>query len=400
MRCFCLRGALVLTAALTLWSAMAAPCAAGPIIDWLLFGRRAAYYPPATAYYPNTGYYQTTAGYANACQTGCNPCQTAQHVVSYVPQTTFRTVANYVPVTLYRPVTGVDPGTCCPTTTLQPCTTYQVQVQRVPTTCYRPVYSTVTSSWLGANVAAVAQPTGLPVATGGCASCAAPGADPYGASAPLSYSAQPGSYGSSMGGSVVTQPTTAADMAPSLDPGSTQLNYPSNSNSYPYSNYPQSSYPPSSLGDPPPTAPVGSGVRTQPLNSGASLNSAPLNSGSNSRAWPATQMPRNERDPSASLQLRPIPNPGPNSGGSPMNMDRVPQLLGPREKTASARAWQVKTIQWKSNDPAAGIHHRTSSLELVDERESNPPVDPPVRQAPRKAKKKYNDSGWESARGY
>ena len=202
---------------------------AGPIIDWL-FHRTPAYTPTnVQPIYGQPGLGQPSVSYGNAC----DPCgqQLNQRVVAnYMPETYFRTTWVQVPVTNYRPVSSVDPGTCCPVTTLRPCTTYMWQARRVPSyTTFRPVYTAFAAPFATTACA----PISSPGYGGGCSSCgvSTPAAAPYYAP---STTMVPGTVlpGTSLPGSGL--PTTLgpgvptpADMQPRLTPGGVQRSLPS-----------------------------------------------------------------------------------------------------------------------------------------------------------------------------
>lgn len=278
----------------------ATPCEAG-LLDWL-FHRRSCCRPvPA---YPVT-----------TAQSPCCGTQVLQRVVvNYAPQTTFQTRWEQVPVTYYRPLTGVDPNSCCPTTTLQPCTAMQWRARRVPVTCYRPIYSTVA-------VNALSPVTALAAPQASCAGCS-PAASGYGAGQYAVPSTQvlpatPGAWGPRQ----FSDPTPAelhpsdagqepADIRPSLDDSG--FNRPD----------------------------LGTTSRLSPPTLGA-RSSVILRGPEGPDVRTSLPVERN-------TNLRPIPDPDRDTGTPDGGSSLVPQLLNPDDKTArrAVRHASYSTISW------------------------------------------------------
>lgn len=93
---------------------------------------RAAYVPHVAAYAPVATYYApTTAYYAPLAPAAPQP------IVSYMPETHYRSGVVNMPVTLYRPVAAVDPYTGVAVSVLRPTVGYRPVAAAVPYTTYR-----------------------------------------------------------------------------------------------------------------------------------------------------------------------------------------------------------------------------------------------------------------------
>lgn len=322
------------------------PCQAG-LLDWL-FHRRSCCRPAA---YPVT-----------TAQSPCGATQVLQRVVvNYAPQTTFRTAWQQVPVTYYRPVTGVDPGSCCPTTTLQPCTAMQWQVRRVPVTCYRPIYSTVA-------VNALSPVTTLAAPPASCASCS-PATVPYESNPYAAPSTQivPGAPGTWVPQQPLSDPSDAeirrsddpADRAPALDrSGINSGGLGTTSRLYA------------------PTLETGSGIILRGPD-GADVRTAfPVQRNTNLRP-----IPDPDREPGAG-DLR-VAEPG--VGDTGVGEPGVPQLL-------------------ETDDKTAGLPFRTATYSKITWPERARAVSPVKRKKrvptpkPGDAEETWDESGWRSSR--
>lgn len=365
---------------IVLWGAVAVgfsvltpQCQAGPLLDWLFRIDRTANYAPAT-----TAYYGDTAGCSTGCQTTCAPQVCQQVVVQYTPQTSYRTSWAQVPVTTYRPVTSTDPCTGCQVTCMKPCTSSSWQVRRVPYTTYRPVYSTVNvpvtppvpnygSGCSTCSSAAPAFGSGIstyssaaPVVGSGCSTCSS--APSY--SMPTTLSPIPAAAGTTYapGSSIITPgpvPTGAngytpqglspADQPPSLNPGG-----------LPGSNF------------------QGSNLRDyRPATRGASSNML-LETPSSPKAQPSN-------DPS----VKPLPDP--DAPANRLQPGDAPQLLNPRDRTASypvRRAWSYSPVKFAS---ATTVTESTDEAQPTSEQTPSQTVAPPAAE-------RWDSTGWHSVR--
>jgi hypothetical protein len=288
--------------------------------------------PPAATYAP-----ATACPPAAACNP-CDPCATPAPqplVSSFRPQVRYRTTWVPVPVTRYRPVMGTDPTTGCPTTAMQPCNTYTWQLRRVPVVQYRPLWggrrcgAQLFPSCGAAPLAPAMAPT---VVSPGGSCCTTPSAgQPY-------YAPQPGVQlvpGASEGSEGQAAPTPA-DQKPTLPPETRQQ---------------ASARPQLPLSSPAAGSATSRGPQTNPTSAEAQ------------RPLPT---------------VRPLPDPDAKDRPS-VDFKEPPQLLDPRDRTASRATWAVVPIAWPAPPP---------TFTAAPETTAKPPVDPTT----------WNDRGWQSQR--
>lgn len=316
---------ILLVGCLAIWQgAVDVPEAtAGPVLDWL-FQTHTTNYPSMPA--------------AGAAVGSCNTCapQVCQKtVVNYVPQTHYRTTWARVPVTTYRPVTSSDPCTGCQVTCMKPCTSYTWQARRVPYTTFRPVYSVINVAkpcTTTCNSCPTAAPTVVrsPVTSSGCSGCGNP-----------SYS--------------YTQPSYAT-------PSYTTPSYatPTNQTVQPYYGTPATTAPA--------TVPVNPTPATAtPADQAPILDPGGIQSGLQGSNTPSFKLTPNDVKPASRNQtpafgrpmtapqendvVVPVPDPDADQQGI-RPIEPAPQLLDPRDKTASSpvrRPWTYSPIKVSRN---------------------------------------------------
>lgn len=157
--------------------------------------RTAAYYAPTTAYYaptqalyapqftayaPTTAYYAPTAAAYVPTAAYYAPVAAAaapQPIVSYMPETHYRSGMVNVPVTLYRPTAAIDPYTGVAVSVLRPTVSYRPVAAAVPYTTYRIMQSPVVAAAAYAPVTSYYAPA--PAATCATGSCYSPSTSYY-----------------------------------------------------------------------------------------------------------------------------------------------------------------------------------------------------------------------------
>lgn len=414
------------------------------------------YGAPVTAgYAPLQSYRVTPAGGSSAgAEAYANYGQ--PQAINYVPpRFVYRTTNAQVPVYMWRPVTVLQPGTGQPVTCLQPTTTTQCQTQRRRWWSHswfnwgRP--SCGSSSGCGTTTCGTAPVTTANVCTTNYCTTQACGQQPY-------YPTQPGVIIPTVPGPGTTVPggtiITPIPAGPSIPPPGTR--FPTGSSFVPADGRPSLNSPPSgSFGtpsggtiipgtpstitpgtsvprapgsspsfpvDPVPgvTNPSGSGFgggafpsgsnyapATDPLTGAAS----PTNSASPAPRYrsevtgPAIKPPATTGSPTTAPITAPtlhpsiqtVPDPAAGQPTRPVN--RAPQLLDPRDKTARAsdQRWAVVPAVWPSPSRTLAVPaiqaERSPYLRAVEERSLTTPAKPAAVDA-----SQYDDGGWSSSR--
>ncbi len=412
------------------------------------------YGAPVTAgYAPLQSYRVSPAGGSSAgAEAYANYGQ--PQAVNYVPpRFVYRTTYAQVPVYMYRPVTVLQPGTGQPVTCLQPTTTTQCQTQRRrwwSHSWFNWGNSSCGSSGCGTTTCGTAPVTTANVCTTNYCTTQACGQQPY-------YQTQPGVIiptvpapaNTMPGGTIITPipsgpagptipppgtrfPTGSsfvpADVAPSLrgnPPGTTII--PGTPSTVPGSSLPGTSLPRSPGSTPtfpvdpvpPATNPSGSGFGGSGFPMGS--NYAPSGDTLTGATTPAnaatsntSQTPRYRieatgptlKPPAANTapitaptlhpSIQPVPDPAAGQPTRPVN--RAPQLLDPRDKTArtSDHRWAVVPAVWPSPNrtlaaPAVQAE-RSPYRRAVEERSLTTPAQPTEDAS------QYDDGGWASSR--
>jgi hypothetical protein len=408
-----------------------------------------ALYAPTPAYYAPTQYGSTTAGYAPANSYAVSPAGSsyagseAGHYygqptqLNYVPpRFDYRTTYAAVPVYMYRPVTVYDPVTAQPVTCLQPATTTTCQAQR-----HRWFSWLHPHNWFGGHggCGAAPAPTTAYCGPSGCAQpyYPVPGATiiptvPVQPTAPIITQPIPSGTIIPPAGTTIPPPPTRtpsglspADLQPRLPSGGTFTPAPSGTftpvpgstiiapppGTAPGGSFPTSPAPafgprstfPSGSNYPPASDPYTSSSRISGGTAfGSGYRSNGLKPSTESRpqtpaAAPLLRAP--ELGPALPPSVQTVPDLDAQQMPRPIN--RAPQLLEPRDKTA-ARArqrWAVVSAVWPhqqtSAQPAAeprvvatNAYGPHSTLRL----EHSPYAASTVKSA------EYDDSGWKSGR--
>lgn len=401
----------------------------------------AAYYAPAApAYYaPTTVQYAPTGSYA-VSPAGSSSAGAEAHyhygqptTVNYVPpRFVYRTAYAQVPVYMYRPVTAYQPVSGQPVTCLQPTTT---------STCMPQRHRWFTHSWFShswfnwhrpaCGSAPVAAPVAVPVTT-----YCQPTSCNYGQCGQPYYPVQPNvviptvpaptNVIPSTPGTIVTpipsgpaSPTVPppptrlgpggtfvpADTVPQLGPGSFQPR------TTPGTTLPGGSFPvqPSAPGgtfNPSPATPIGptfpSGSNYPPLADPYSNSSTPIRAPQARTETPRPALSHPTLTPPSGPILAPgvttIPDPAAEEPAQPIN--RAPQLLDPRDKTArferasrGDQRWAVVPAVWPKPAAAATLEAPTGSPYRVYQERSQRDI-----QVPAVNPAEYDASGWKSAR--
>jgi hypothetical protein len=410
----------------------------------------AGYGAPVTAgYAPLQSYRVSPAGGSSAgAEAYANYGQ--PQAINYVPpRFVYRTTYAQVPVYMWRPVTVLQPGTTQPVTCLQPTTTTQCQTQRRRWWSHswfnwgRPSCGT---SGCGTTACGTAPVTTANVCTTNYCGPTACGQQPY-------YPTQPGVIiptvpapaNTMPGGTIITPipsgpigptipppPTrpsggsfVPADVRPSLGgnpPGTTII--PGTPSTLPGTLQPGATLPGTSLPRSPgstPTFPVDPvpGV-TNPSGSGFGGSGA-FPSGSNfapsgdTLTGATSPTPRYQSEvtgpalkpptapatspitaPTLHPSIQPVPDPAASQPARPVN--RAPQLLDPRDKTArtSDNRWEVVPAVWPAQSRTLTVPavraERSPYRRAVEARSLTTPTLPTVDAS------QYDDAGWASSR--
>lgn len=358
----------------------------------------AAYYAPAPATYaPLQAYRVTPAGGASAgAEAYAGYGQPT--AINYVPpRFAYRTSYAPVPVYMYRPVTVYDPVTAQPVTCLQPATVTGCQTQR------HRWFSHGWFSWLkhgrcGAAPAPAAVPLAAPTVTycaGG--NCQVPcGQQPY-------YPAQPGVIIPTIPAPATTAPPTIITPIPSSPAGPTVpppgTRFPTSPADIPPSLNPGGRIIPPTTPGSTPLFPVDpSGVPTGSGLGGASYRAGADPYANTGLTGPVLKPPTTTSAPLSSPVrppttapafnpgIQPVPDPAAARPARPVN--RAPQLLDPRDKTATPgdQRWGVVPAVWPTNGRSAARATGPSPYRVYQERSLNTSAVNPAE---------YDDSGWE-----
>jgi hypothetical protein len=179
---------------------------------------------------------------------------------------------------------------------------------------------------------------------------------------------------------------TPADAPPSLTPSRGSLGTPLPGTTIPGTSIPRNTSPasPSFPVDPNPTVPFNpSGA----VPSGSGLGSSTFPAGANYSPGPVLRPPTTDANRALHPSIQPVPDP--NATQSPRPINRAPQLLDPRDKTATPgdRRWAVVPAVWPKPVTAAA---ESSPYRVYRERSLNTPA--------AASSAEYDDSGWTSAR--
>jgi hypothetical protein len=319
-------------------------------------------------------------------------------VVGYAPQVQYRTVWATVPVTQYRPVTWTNPSDGRLITVMRPCSTYAWQARRVAYTAIQPVYAPM----------AVAAPSACqPVAGIAVTSTVAPAIyAPATTSGPgyadgSAFSPSPGLGGSPTppGPTLPSSPSTPSPISPSgpttWEPAQT---VPGGQPSV----VPGADTRPSLAPADVPRAREGRPADGQPETSpggmpGGFESSGPSDSDSGSGASGASEtrgmgFPSPNGQAPSGLYLKPIPARRTPAGG---RVDDVPQLIDPRDQTASQPPkprWEAVPISWSEPIDRSGAPPLSPDQTEIE----GPPVRTLVVPAA-PSRPRWDDRGWRAS---
>jgi hypothetical protein len=359
--------------------------------------------------------------------------------VNYVPpRFTYRTTYAAVPVYMYRPVTAYQPVAGQPVTCLQPTTTTQCQPCRTRTSWFSHSWFNWCRPSCGSGACGSAPPTTAYCASGYCApatTCNYPQCgQPYYPGQPSvvipTVPAQPAIVpGTTAPGTIVTPlppagstvpppptrivPGTGgsfgpADIRPSLPPGGLvpRTTTPLGTPTTPPGSFSTDPAAPGSTIVPSPAAPFnpggfGSGSGYAPATDPYSRSSTAVGPirAPELRAQAAPNAIDQPRGPVLAPGVQTVPDPDALQPARPIN--RAPQLLDPRDKTASAKKalrtdqrWAVVPAVWPQAEPAAVAAPAASPYREYEERSYSPQrtEQRPVNPA------EYDESGWTSSR--
>jgi hypothetical protein len=411
-----------------------------------------AYYAPTTAQYaPGSAYSVTPAGGSSAgAEAFAGYGQSAP--VNYTPpRFVYRTVNAQVPVYAWRPVTVYQPVTGQSVTCLQPAApATQCQTQRRRWFSH----SWFSHSWFGGSrsscgsggcgAAPAPAPTTAMCTTGYCGSTC--GTTPYyntqptvvlpTAPAPGTTIVTPITPGTTLpttGAPTTTFPTAPVPAGSSISPPPTRFPSSGGISNPPFSTSPAdsrpslapnpsgSSFPVNPSTTPGTVTPIQPGTGTGSFGTGTNYPPAsdPYTPSSSSR--PAVRQPATESDRTTSAspaptegpelhpQVRAIPDP--DAAAPPQPVNRAPQLLDPRDKTAqrSAGRWGVVPAVWPTR-PApvqtaalseSPYHMAAGSAPLAQARVGRVTEERSLRTSDPTSETSaaaYDASGWESAR--
>src|SRR5262245_1913997 len=363
----------------------------------------AAYYPPQTAYYaPSQSYAISPAGGSSAGSEAAAYYGQPMTLNYVPPRYAYRTMYAPVPVYMYRPVTVYDPVVAQPTTCLQPQVPSTCQPQRTHWLSWLHPHNWFRGhSWYGGSSCCGYRGCGSPPVTAAyCPTnyCQTP--QPYYPVVPQPAviptvpavttppTLAPGSTIIPQAGPRVPSPPTrilpgtstggAADFQPRIIPNTTTP--PTTSPNIPFTPIPGSSAPLPGTTTPPGSFGTGTGYApaSDPYRS-SSTSSNTKTSG------PVIRAPELNSPLPASVQ--PVPDLDARQPVAPLN--RAPQLLAPRDKTAAHgdSRWAVVPAVWPSQAAQpASVRRPVMSTNAAEPAPVNSP--------------KYDDSGWTSGRSW
>lgn len=423
----------------------------------------AAQYAPQAQYAATSAYSVSPAGGSTA-GAEAYPYYGQPTAVNYVPpRFAYRTTYAQVPVYMYRPVTAYQPVTGQPVTCLQPATTTQCVPQRTryhswfshswfshswfhgsrsacgappPTTAYcAPTYAAPAYAATTCNSGQCGQPyyptqPGVIIPTVPAQPTVVPGTAPGTIISPVppagpTIPSPPTRFGPGASGTIISP----ADRAPSLAPGTRTVVPPSTTPLGPGS-FPVDPSSPGTI-NPSPATPfnpspfnpgpsgtgsLGTGTGYAPATDPYSKpNSSPVTQvgpvrGPDLRAATPPATIQEPKSPALAPGVQTVPDPDALQPVRPIN--RAPQLLDPRDKTAAAtqrvaqsapagtlrgdRRWAVVPAVWPQPQPAALAAPANSPYRAYEERSYSPPA---ARAAtPATSASAYDDSGWASDR--
>jgi hypothetical protein len=398
-------------------------------------GQAAAYYPPATtAYYPQSpagANYAPSSGYAiSPAGSSYAGAEAAAYLgqpttVNYMPpRVTYRPAYAATPVYAYQPVVayqvGVQPTTCGQPVAVQPVATGCGAAK----SCRRGFLSFLNPfNWFRRGGCGAAPTTAYCGAATNCYSVAQCGTttgcgQPYYPTQPMTIiptvpapaNTIPSIRSPIIGTPTVPPPPTRsnpstfvpADSAPSVAPGTIirpGTTTPGSGGSF---------TPSGGFGTPPAGTPGGSFPSGSNYAPEEDPYAEPTISGANYRSQPTS--PSTIREPGASdsptRQLAPSvrPIPDPDAREKSESPSRAPQLLDPRDKSASTRfnRWAVVPAVWptKSAGGRLATFSREEASPYLSPQSANEPAHAyePVKHFVPAAEPQYDDGGWSSGR--
>jgi hypothetical protein len=189
--------------------------------------------------------------------------------------------------------------------------------------------------------------------------------------------------------STVPGTTVPADTRPNLAPGSTII---------PGTTVPSNTFPttPAPGGSFNPSFPSGTNYppAVDPYSSGAAIGTPQPRT--DTPTGPILTQPEAPRSPALNSSVQPVPDP--DAGTQPRPVNRAPQLLDPRDKTARAAGtrWAVVPAIWPAKSSA--VSARNPEKAYSERSYSAPHVAAQTVAAPALNPADFDDSGWKSAR--
>lgn len=396
-----------------------------------------AYYGAAPAQYAATNAYSVSPAGSSTAGAEAYSYYGQPTTVNYVPpRFTYRTTYAAVPVYMYRPVTVYQPATGQPVTCLQPATTTQCQPCRTRTSWFSHSWFNWGRSSCGSGACGSAPPTTAYCASGYCAPATTCNygqcGQPYYPGQPsvviptvptqpaiVPGTTAPGTIVSPLppAGSTVPPPPTRivpgpggsfspADTRPSLSPGGGTFGPRTITPPLSAPSFPTDPAAPGGTIVPSPAAPFnpggfGSGSGYAPATdpySSSTTSVGPIRA-PEMRAQVAPKAVDQPRGPVLAPGVQTVPDPDALQPARPIN--RAPQLLDPRDKTASAQKamrtdqrWAVVPAVWPKVEPMALAAPAASPYREYEERSYSP------RRTEQRAVNpaEYDESGWTSSR--
>jgi hypothetical protein len=334
------------------------------------------YAPPQYAppqYAPLNAYRVSPAGGSSAgaeAYTGYGHPTTVNYVP---PRFVYRTAYAPVPVYMYRPVTAYDPVTAQPVTCLQPSTASTCMPQR-----HRWFSHSWFSWWKHGGCGAAPAPVAMPT-TAYCGQ--QPCGQPY-------YPTQPGVIIPTVPAPGTTAPPVIISpipAGPTVPPPGTRFP----GGTFSPADVPPSLTTPRTPLSPPATVP-GIPRATTPGTPSFPVDPAtvPFNP-SGFTPGPVLRPPTTDAAPALHPSIQPVPDPAAKEPARPIN--RAPQLLDPRDKTATRgdSRWAVVPAVWPKPALPASVAADASPYRVYHERSLTTPATSAAE---------YDDSGWTSAR--
>ena len=391
-----------------------------------------AYYAPAQAQYGAANSYSVSPAGGSTAGAEAYSHYGQPTTVNYVPpRFTYRTNYAAVPVYMYRPVTAYQPGTGQPVTCLQPVTTTQCQPQRART------HSWFSHSWFnwgrsscGSGGCGAPPPTTAYCQPATTCNYPQPCGQPYYPTQPgiviPAVPAQPGTIYTPLppAGSTVPPPPTRIVPGPggSFSPADTRpsLSPPAGSGGFVPRPSPTIVSPPAGSGSfsTDPSATPGGTIVPSPatplFNPGTGSGYAPVtdpysNSSTSIAPIRAPQLRAEASQPTIQEPAGPKLAPGvqtvpdPEAHQAPRPINRAPQLIDPRDKTAQAtkiergdQRWAVVPAVWPKSETAVAPAPAESPYRVYQERSLDDSQRTTAKPVVNPAD--YDDSGWASSR--